>query len=74
MTAFRDFKRVANNKVEIILPNEFEDQEVEVIVMPKNEIPDDLSYLTEEIQKGLDSGISEKTHEQVMQELKERYA
>ena len=74
MTAFRDFKRVLNNKVEIVLPNEFEDQEVEVIVMPKNEIPDDLSYLTEEIQKGLNSGISEKTHEQIMQELKERYA
>lgn len=74
MTAFRNFQRVHNNKVEVALPDEFEDQEVEIIVMPKNDPSEDLSFLEEAITLGLDSGVSDKGHEVFMQELKAKYA
>ena len=74
MTAFRNFQRVHNRKIEVQLPQEFEDQEVEIIVLPRDTLPDDLSYLEEEIQKGMDSGVSPRTHEEIMESLKKRYA
>ena len=74
MTAFRNFQRVHNNRVEVALPDEFEDQEVEIIVIPKNDPSEDLSFLEEAINIGLDSGVSEKSHDAFMQELKAKYA
>jgi len=74
MTAFRNFQRVHNNRVEIQLPQEFEDQEVEIIVLPRDTLPDDLSYLEEEIQKGMDSPLSDKSHEEIFADLIQKYA
>jgi hypothetical protein len=74
MTAFRNFQRVHNNRVEIQLPQEFEDQEVEIIVLPRDTLPDDLSYLEEEIQKGMDSPLSDKSHEEIFAGLIQKYA
>jgi len=74
MTAFRNFQRVHNQKVEVFLPQEFEDQEVEIIILPKNNIPDDLSHLENEIQNGLDSGLSPRSHDEIMESLRQRYA
>ncbi len=74
MTAFRNFQRVHNRKIEIQLPQEFEDQEVEIIVLPRDTLPDDLSHLDDEIQKGIDSGVSPRSHEEIMESLKKRYA
>ena len=74
MTAFRNFQRVHNNKIEVQLPQEFEDQEVEIIVLPRDNLPDDLSYLEEEIQKGMDSPLSDKTHEEIFADLIKKYA
>lgn len=73
MTAFRNFQRVQNNKIEVQLPQEFEDQEVEIIILPRDNLPDDLSYLEEEIQKGIDSGLSTRSHEEIMESLRKRY-
>lgn len=73
MTAFRNFQRVHNNRVEIQLPQEFEDQEVEIIVLPRDTLPDDLSYLEEEIQKGMDSPLSDKSHEEIFADLIQKY-
>ena len=74
MTAFRNFQRVHNQKVEVILPQEFEDQEVEIIILPKNNISDDLSHLEHEIQQGIDSGVSPRSHDEIMESLRQRYA
>lgn len=73
MTAFRNFQRVHNNRVEVQLPQEFEDQEVEIIVLPKDTIPDDLSHLSDAIQQGIDSGRSQRSHEEIMKSLRQRY-
>jgi hypothetical protein len=73
MTAFRNFQRVHNQKVEVQLPQEFEDQEVEIIILPKDNIPDDLSYLSEAIRHGMESGRSERNHEEIMESLRQRY-
>jgi hypothetical protein len=74
MTAFRDFQRVHNQRIEVQLPQEFEDQEVEIIVLPRDNLPDDLSYLEEEIQKGMDSPLCDKTHEEIFADLIKKYA
>ncbi|MEN5387714.1 hypothetical protein ABE179_07205 [Aliarcobacter skirrowii] len=39
----------------------------------KLQIVVDLSFLEDEIQKGFDSGISPKTHEEIMDNLKQKY-
>lgn len=74
MTAFRNFQRVHNNRIEVQLPQEFEDQEVEIIILPKDSIPDDLSYLADAIQQGIDSKTSQKTHEEIFKSLIAKYA
>ncbi len=73
MTAFRDFQRVHNQRIEVQLPQEFEDQEVEIIILPKYNIPDDLSFLHDAIDQGIASGRSERSHEEIMKSLKKRY-
>lgn len=74
MTAFRNFQRVHNSKIEVQLPEEFNDQEVEIIILPKYTIPDDLSHLSAAIQEGLDSGISPLSHEEIFERLLAKYA
>ena len=73
MTAFRNFQRVHNNRIEVQLPQEFEDQEVEIIVLPRDNLPDDLSFLQDAIDQGMASGRSERSHEEIMESLKKRY-
>jgi len=44
--------------------------EVEVV---ENDVSDDWSYLEIEIDKGLNSGISTKSHESIIKEIKKEY-
>ena len=74
MTAFRNFQHVHNQRIEVQLPQEFEDQEVEIIILPKDNIPDDLSYLSDGIQQGIDSGISPRGHDEIFKSLIAKYA
>lgn len=45
----------------------------EVMIVENSEI-EDWSFLEKEIQKGLDSGISNKSHEDIIKNLKQKYA
>ena len=73
MTAIRHFQRVHNHKIELELPEQFEDQEVEVIVLPKEDLPDDLGHLEEAVRAGMEAEISPKSHQEVFQSLKTKY-
>jgi len=55
MTAIREFVK---------LPDYFDYKEVEVVIMPRID-SDDLSYLNDEIEIGMNSGISDKSHEEI---------
>ena len=46
MTALREFVKVKNHEVNIQLPNDFDHEEVEVIVIPKKE--DDYEFWSDE--------------------------
>jgi hypothetical protein len=46
----------------------------ELEVVEDRIICDDWSYLEVEIDKGLNSGVSEKTHEEIMIDMKRKYA
>ena len=45
--------------------------EVEII---ENKVLEDWSHLESEIEKGLNSGISDKSHEDIIKDIKEKYA
>jgi hypothetical protein len=70
MTAIREFATVKDHQLHIELPEDFDYEEVEVIVMPRGE---DLSFLQNGIEDGIASGISPKTHTQIVDELKKKY-
>ena len=70
MTAIREFATVKDHQLHIELPEGFDYDEVEVIVMPRGE---DLSFLEKKIEEGVASGISSKTHTQIVDELKKKY-
>ena len=72
MTAIREFIKVKDHKITIDLPKDFNYKEVEVVILPK--VDDDLSFLESEIQKGIESGISKKTHKEIFANLKSKYA
>jgi len=74
MTAIREFLKVKNHELHMKLPEDFDYEEVEVIVMPKNNFPDDLSHLTKAVKEGANSGVSPKSHNEIFTELKEKYA
>lgn len=75
MTALREFIKVKNHQIVLNLSDDFlEDEEVEVIVLPKKDNVEDLSFLENEIEKGLKSGISETSHESIIKTLKLKYA
>lgn len=73
MTAIREFAKVNNHMLNITLPDYFDYKEVEVVIMPRID-SDDLSYLNDEIEIGMNSGISDKSHEEIFENIKEKYA
>jgi hypothetical protein len=46
----------------------------EVLIIEDKQVADDWSYLEPEIDLGLDSGVSENSHSQIMNSLKRKYA
>ncbi len=46
----------------------------EVEIIEKKTIADDWSHLESEIDKGMNSPMSSKTHEEIFEELKRKYA
>lgn len=46
----------------------------EVRIVEDKQVTDDWSYLESEIDLGLDSGVSEKSHSQIVDNLKRKYA
>lgn len=46
----------------------------EIEILEKQTTQEDWSYLEKEIDKGLSSGMSGKSHEDVMSEIKRKYA
>ena len=65
-----------NNKLEavVISTEEYEHLKmIEEIHTLNSIIPDDLSQYTQKIQKAMDSGISEKSHDDIFEGLKKRY-
>jgi tyrosyl-tRNA synthetase len=46
----------------------------EIEILEKQITQEDWSYLEKEIDKGLDSGMSAKSHEDIMSEIKRKYA
>ncbi len=73
MTAIRKFVNVENSQLHITLPSEFNNKEVEVVILPKNN-EDDLSIYNELIEEGLNSPKSEKKHKEIFSNLKKLYA
>ena len=73
MTAIREFAKVNNHILNIKLPDYFDYEDVEVVIMPRIDI-DDLSHLNDEIEIGMKSGVSDKSHDEIFAELKEKYA
>lgn len=72
MTAIREFAKVKNGMLNIQLPKNFSYEEVEVLIIPRIN-NDDLSFLEEEIEKGMNSPISSKSHDEIFDELKAKY-
>ena len=65
-----------NNKLEavVISTEEYEHLKmIEDMHRISESIPDDLSRYSRKIQKALVSGISEKSHEEIFEDLKKRY-
>ena len=65
-----------NNKLEavVISTEEYERlKDIEAMHQLSENIPDDLSMYTDRIKKGMASKISEKTHEEIFEDLAKRY-
>jgi hypothetical protein len=74
MTALREFITVKDKKIVLEVDDQFlENEEVEVIVLPKKDKVEDLSFLEKEIDKGIDSGVSANSHEDIMETLRLKY-
>ncbi len=73
MTAIREFAKVNNHMLNIKLPDYFDYEDVEVLIMPRID-KDDLSHLNDEIEIGMKSAISDKTHDEIFAEIKAKYA
>jgi hypothetical protein len=75
MEALRQYIKVNGRNISITLPDDFDADEVEVIILPKN---NDF-YLTDEMKAALDARVNEPTEgyltsEESLSELKKRYA
>jgi hypothetical protein len=73
MVAVREYTTVRDRQVSVSLPASFEATDVEVIVLPRRQ-EEDLSFLEKAIDAGEASGISPRSHSQIIQALKEKYA
>ena len=73
MVAVREYAMVRNQQVSVSLPASFEATEVEVIILPRRR-EEDLSFLEKAIDEGEASGISPRSHSQIIQALKKKYA
>lgn len=69
----RRFAKIENKTLNLELPLEFDGKDVEVIIIQKNS-QDDLSFLNKEIERGMNSPVSEKSHEEIFSNLKVKYA
>jgi len=81
MEAVKEWGVVKNGKIEVDVPNLMESQKVEIIIIPiddktskSEEWNQDLSYWEQPIEEALRSGMSDKTHEKVFEELAKKYA
>lgn len=72
MAAIREFVKVKNGMLNIQLPEYFNYEEVEVLIIPKRD-NDNLSFLDKEIEKGINSPISPKSHDEIFDKLKAKY-
>jgi virulence-associated protein VagC len=73
MQALREFVKVKDHSVSVRLPEGFDFEEVEVIIMPK-EASWDFTDVAPLLEEGVSSPISSKSHEEVFAELNARYA
>ena len=65
-----------NNKLEAVVISTEEYERLKMLEnfhLTSKDIPSDLSQYSEKIQKALLSGISEKSHEEIFENLKKRY-
>lgn len=65
-----------NNKLEavVISTEEYEHlKALEELVSMQAYIPDDLSHYAEKVKKGMRSPVSQKSHEEIFEELSKRY-
>ncbi len=69
-----DINDNALDKVMYLLKNLSDVKVLQDVDKVTSKSSEDLSFLDDEIQKGLDSGKSEKTHSGLMNELKQKYA
>lgn len=74
MEAIRQFIKVNGRNINITLPEDFNADEVEVIILPKN----DDTYLTDEMKAILDSRVNEPSEDYIsakesIEKLKNKY-
>ena len=74
MEAIRQYLKVNGRDLHIILPDNFDADEVEVIILPKNED----TYLTDEMKATLDSRVNEPSEDYIsakesIEKLKNKY-
>ncbi|MGE4456508.1 MAG: hypothetical protein AB7E13_06210 [Arcobacteraceae bacterium] len=72
MTAIREFAKVNNHILNIKLPDYFDYEDVEVVIMPRID-KDDFSHLNDAIEIGMKSAISDKSHDDIFAEIKSKY-
>ena len=73
MPAIRKLAKLKNHMLNIKLPDYFDFEDVEVVIMPRID-KDDLSHLNDEIEIGMKSEISDKSHDEIFAEIKAKYA
>jgi hypothetical protein len=74
MQAIRQFIKVNGRNINITLPDDFNADEVEIIILPKN----DDTYLTDEMKAILDSRVNEPSEDYIsakesIEKLKNKY-
>lgn len=69
-----DINDNALDKVMYLLKNLSDVKVVQDVTGVTSKNSENLSFLEDEIQKGIDSGKSDKTHRDLMSELKQKYA
>ena len=75
MESIQQIVKVVNNQAIINLPPGFADSEVEVILKKRTFKKDSvIKEIEKEIDLGLNSSISPRTHEEVFINLKDKYA